>query len=330
MDVDTKISNEDVISSAHRTLRIEAKAIEEISYKLNNEFIQSVKMLFSCKGRVVISGIGKTGHIGRKIAATLASTGTPAFFVHAAEAMHGDLGMLTRNDVLIAISYSGSGPELLSILPTAKRLGVKIIAITGNIKSKIANLSDSILDINVKQEACPLNLAPTASTTAALALGDALAVACLELRCFNLNDFARSHPGGTLGRNLLTLVQDVMRPPKLLPIVHPRLSVLEALDIITSKNMGMAIIMGENKIPLGIFTDGDLRRLLMKHKEDICTISILNGMSSEPFYISPKALAIEAAKKMDEKQINQLIVLDEHNTLIGALHVHDLMNAKII
>lgn len=330
MDADIKISNEDVISSARRTLRIEARAIEEISSKLNNEFILSVKMLLSCKGRVIISGIGKTGHVGRKIAATLASTGTPAFFVHAAEAMHGDLGMLTKNDVLVAISYSGSGPELLSILPAAKKLGVKIVAITGNKKSGIANLSDSILDINVQQEACPLNLAPTASTTAALALGDALAVACLELRCFNLNDFARFHPGGTLGRNLLTLVQDIMRPLKLLPIVHASLSILEVLNIISSKNMGMAIVMGEDNIPLGIFTDGDLRRLLTKYKEDICNISIINGMSSEPYYISPKALAIEAAKKMDEKQINQLIVLDENGSLIGAIHIHDLMNAKII
>ncbi|AGF49348.1 KpsF/GutQ family sugar-phosphate isomerase [Candidatus Kinetoplastidibacterium galati] len=328
--MDIKISNEDVISSAHRTLRIEARAIEEISFRLNNEFILSVKMLLSCKGRVIVSGIGKTGHIGRKIAATLASTGTPAFFVHAAEAMHGDLGMLTKNDVLVAISYSGSGPELLSILPTAKRLGIKIIAITGNIKSEIANLSDSILDINVQQEACPLNLAPTASTTAALALGDALAVACLELRCFNLNDFARSHPGGTLGRNLLTLVQDIMRPIELLPIVHPSLSILEALDIISSKNMGMAIIIDDNKIPLGIFTDGDLRRLLIKHKGDICKISILSGMSSKPYCIPPRALAIEAAKTMHEKQINQIIVLDEGSSLIGALHIHDLINAKII
>jgi len=318
----------DVIDSARSTLAVEIEALKALSSRLDRSFVRAVDILLACPGRVVVSGIGKSGHIARKVAATFASTGTPAFFVHAAEAVHGDLGMITANDVLVTISYSGTTAELLTIVPVVKRLGSPLIAITGNADSELAQLADVHLDASVPQEACPLNLAPTASTTTALALGDALAVACLEARGFGPEDFARSHPGGTLGRRLLTHVSDVMRTGKDLPIVPVTASVTDALVEITRKSMGMtAVVEGERVV--GIFTDGDLRRLI-EREGDIRNLTVVAGMTRNPLHIGPDALATEAAARMDENRKNQLLVLDATGKLVGALHTHDLMAAKVL
>ncbi len=317
------------LASARRTLQIESQGLQDLSARLDDSFTQVVDLLLACRGRVVVSGIGKTGHIARKIAATLASTGTPAFFVHAAEAVHGDLGMITRDDVLIAISYSGAGEELLTILPVVRRMGAGLVAITGNPQSELARQADIHLDASVAQEACPLNLAPTASTTAALALGDALAVACLEARGFGPQDFARSHPGGALGRRLLTHVRDVMRQGDALPIVMVDTPVSQALEVMSAKGMGMTVVTDAQHRPLGIFTDGDLRRLIARHG-DIRSLTVESGMTRSPRSISPDALAVEAARQVDEQQRNHMLVMDNDGALLGALHMHDLMAAKVV
>ncbi|RZS85786.1 KpsF/GutQ family sugar-phosphate isomerase [Pigmentiphaga kullae] len=318
----------DVIDSARSTLAVEIEALKALSSRLDRTFVRAVDILLACPGRVVVSGIGKSGHIARKVAATFASTGTPAFFVHAAEAVHGDLGMITANDVLVTISYSGTTAELLTIVPVVKRLGSPLIAITGNPDSELAQLADVHLDASVPQEACPLNLAPTASTTTALALGDALAVACLEARGFGPEDFARSHPGGALGRRLLTHVSDVMRTGKDVPIVPITASVTEALVEITRKSMGMTAVVDGDRV-VGIFTDGDLRRLI-EREGDIRNLTVVAGMTRNPLYIGPDALATEAAALMDDNRKNQLLVLDATGRLVGALHTHDLMAAKVL
>jgi len=317
------------LASARRTLQIESQGLLDLSARLDDSFTQVVDLLLACRGRVVVSGIGKTGHIARKIAATLASTGTPAFFVHAAEAVHADLGMITRDDVLIAISYSGSGEELLTILPVVRRMGAGLVAITGNPQSELARQADIHLDASVAQEACPLNLAPTASTTAALALGDALAVACLEARGFGPQDFARSHPGGALGRRLLTHVRDVMRQGSALPIVMADTPVSQALEVMSAKGMGMTVVTDAQHRPLGIFTDGDLRRLIARHG-DIRSLTVEAGMTRSPRSINPEALAVEAARQMDEQRLNHMLVMDNDGALVGALHMHDLMAAKVV
>ncbi|CAB3649972.1 KpsF/GutQ family sugar-phosphate isomerase [Achromobacter mucicolens] len=317
------------LASARRTLQIESQGLQDLSARLDDSFTRVVDLLLACRGRVVVSGIGKTGHIARKIAATLASTGTPAFFVHAAEAVHGDLGMITRDDVLIAISYSGSGSELLTILPVVRRMGAGLVAITGNPQSELARQADIHLDASVAQEACPMNLAPTASTTAALALGDALAVACLEARGFGPQDFARSHPGGALGRRLLTHVRDVMRQGDALPIVMAGTPVSQALEVMSAKGMGMTVVTDAQHRPLGIFTDGDLRRLIARHG-DIRSLTVEAGMTRSPRSINPEALAVEAARQMDEQRLNHMLVLDNDGALVGALHMHDLMAAKVV
>ncbi|QVQ25756.1 KpsF/GutQ family sugar-phosphate isomerase [Achromobacter deleyi] len=317
------------LASARRTLRIESQGLLDLSARLDDSFARVVDLLLACRGRVVVSGIGKTGHIARKIAATLASTGTPAFFVHAAEAVHGDLGMITRDDVLIAISYSGSGAELLTILPVVRRMGAGLVAITGNPHSELAQQADIHLDASVAQEACPMNLAPTASTTAALALGDALAVACLEARGFGPQDFARSHPGGALGRRLLTHVRDVMRQGDALPIVMAGTPVSQALEVMSAKGMGMTVVTDAQHRPLGIFTDGDLRRLIARHG-DIRSLTVESGMTRSPRSINPDALAVEAARQMDEQRLNHMLVMDNDGALLGALHMHDLMAAKVV
>ena len=317
------------LDSARRTLQIEAQAIADLSARLDDTFSRVVDMLLACRGRVVVSGIGKTGHIARKIAATFASTGTPAFFVHAAEAIHGDLGMITRDDVLIAVSHSGSGQELLTILPVARRMGAGLVAITGNPGSELARLADLHLDTSVTQEACPLNLAPTASTTTALALGDALAVACLEARGFGPDDFARSHPGGILGRRLLTHVRDVMRQGAALPTVTEDAALFPALEVMSTKGMGMTIVLDAAGKPVGIFTDGDLRRLIERHG-DIRNLTVGQGMTRMPRSIGPDALAVEAARQMDDQRLSQMLVVDANGTLLGALHMHDLMAAKVV
>ena len=328
MPVSPNLSPDAILASGRRTLHTEAQALIALEQQLDQAFVQAVSCLMRCEGRVVVSGIGKTGHIARKIAATLASTGTPALFMHATEAIHGDLGMLTGRDVLITLSYSGAGEELLTILPLAHRLGVPVIAMTGNPNSELARLADIHLDVHVAQEACPLNLAPTASTTAALGLGDALAVACLEARGFGRDDFARSHPGGSLGRRLLTRVRDVMRQGSALPVVTPEVTVSSILEEMSKKGMGMVVVVKDGALR-GIFTDGDLRRLIAQHG-DIRHLTVATGMTIKPRTIDPDALAVDAARIMDESRLSQMLVVDADGQLVGALHMHDLMRAKVV
>jgi arabinose-5-phosphate isomerase len=318
-----------MLASAHRSFATEIAGLQALDARLDDSFEQAVAMMLGCQGRIVVTGIGKSGHIAKKIAATLASTGTPAFFMHGAEAIHGDLGMLTRQDIVLAISYSGAAHELLTVLSVVKRMGARLISITGNPRSDLACNADLHLDAHVAQEACPLNLAPTASTTAALVLGDALAVACLEARGFSREDFARSHPGGALGRRLLTLVRDVMRQGDALPIVHIGTPISEALVEMSSKGMGMTIVVDDQQLPVGIFTDGDLRRLIARHG-DIRPLTVADGMSRNPKSVAPGALAVEAATLMDAGRLNQMLVLDDTGLLLGALHMHDLLAAKVI
>ena len=277
----------------------------------------------------MVSGIGKSGHIGRKIAATFASTGSPAFFVHPAEASHGDLGMVTQHDVFVAFSNSGETSELTAIVPIIKRTGAKLIALTGNPSSSLAVLADSHLNVAVEKEACPLNLAPTASTTAALAMGDALAVALLDARGFKPEDFARSHPGGSLGRKLLTHVRDVMRSGTEAPQININASITDALLEITAKRMGMTVVTDDEDKVLGIFTDGDLRRLIEKNIQ-FQNISLKDAMTANPRTISPDLLAAEAVEMMERYRINQLVVVDHQSRLLGALNLHDLFAAQVI
>jgi arabinose-5-phosphate isomerase len=318
---------------ASATLQIEADAILALKQRIHAEtgaqFVAAVALLLNCKGRVVVSGIGKSGHIARKIASTLASTGTPALFVHAAEASHGDLGMITADDALIAISYSGEAGELLSIIPIIKRMGAKLIAITGNDASSLAKFADVHLNVKVDQEACPLNLAPTASTTATLALGDAVAMALLDARGFGEEDFARSHPGGALGRRLLTHVRDVMRTGDAIPTVAAEASLYSALLEISKKGMAMTSVVDADGKAIGVFTDGDLRRLI-ENKQDFATLSIADVMHANPRSVQPEQLAVDAVDMMEEFRINQLLVTNADGTLVGALHIHDLTRAKVI
>jgi len=317
------------LASARQTLQIEADALIGLRERLGQDFADAVSLMLGCRGRIVVCGLGKTGHVARKIAATLASTGSPSFFLHAAEAIHGDLGMVGAEDLLIALSYSGIGQELLTILSSVHRIGVKVIAITGNPQSELARLADVHIDASVAQEACPLNLAPTASTTAALALGDALAVACLQARGFGPDDFARSHPGGSLGRRLLTRVADIMRRDASVPTVPEGATIFEALEEISRKGMGMTAVLDTQGRAIGIFTDGDLRRLI-ERRGDIRGLTIADGMSRNPRHIAADALAVDAALTMDNGRLNQMLVADDQGRLIGALHMHDLMAAKVI
>lgn len=314
---------------ARRVLRIEADAVAALAGRLGVEFDLAVGLILACRGRVIVSGIGKSGHIARKIAATMASTGTPAFFVHAAEAVHGDLGMITRDDVLIALSNSGENDELLTIVPLVKRQGGRLIAITGNPQSSLAKEADVHLDGHVDEEACPLNLAPTASTTAALALGDALAVALLDARGFGAEDFARSHPGGALGRKLLTHVRDVMRPASEVPAVSEAAPVPEALLAMTRGGMGMVVVRGPDQRLAGIFTDGDLRRA-MERLGDLRALQVGSLATRSPRTIESERLAVEAVEMMERCKVNQLLVIDAAGELAGALNMHDLFRAKVV
>ncbi|MBI4988891.1 MAG: KpsF/GutQ family sugar-phosphate isomerase [Rhodocyclales bacterium] len=313
---------------ARRVLRIEAQAVAGLIDRLDGAFLKAIELILACHGRVIVSGIGKSGHIARKIAATLASTGTPAYFVHAAEAAHGDLGMITREDVLIALSNSGEGEELLTIVPLVKRQGGRLIAITGDPASSLAREADAHLDAGVAEEACPLNLAPTASTTAALAMGDALAVALLDARGFGAEDFARSHPGGTLGRRLLTHVRDIMRKIDAVPCVSEKATVAEAVLAISRGGMGMTAVVTEKLAVVGIFTDGDLRRALEK-VADFKGTPVTQVMTRNPRTIGPDRLAAETAQMMEEHKISQILVVED-GALIGALNTHDLFRAKVI
>lgn len=323
-----KITPAQAIELARRVLDIEARAVSELSTRLDAKFADAVRIILECRGRVVVSGIGKSGHVARKIASTLASTGTPAFFVHPAEASHGDLGMITSEDVMLALSNSGESAELLAIVPLVKRQGARLIALTGNARSSLGQQADIHLDGGVAEEACPLGLAPTASTTAALALGDALAVALLEARGFGREDFARSHPGGTLGRQLLTFVTDVMRTGDAIPMVPVTATLTEAVLEISRKGMGMTAVVQEGRL-VGVFTDGDLRRTLERNV-DLRSIAVKDVMTINPATVDANQLAVEAVKLMEERKISQLPVVDEALRLIGALNMHDLMRAKVI
>lgn len=312
---------------ARRVLRIEADAVAALASRIDGDFLAALALILNCHGRVIVSGMGKSGHIARKIAATFSSTGTPAYFVHPAEASHGDLGMITRDDVLIALSNSGESAELMAIIPIVKRLGGKVIAMTGNPQSSLAREADAHLDAGVAEEACPLNLAPTASTTAALALGDALAVALLDERGFGPEDFARSHPGGTLGRRLLTHVRDVMR--EVPPAVPPEAPVATAILEISRGGIGMTTVVSADKQVIGIFTDGDIRRAFEKNI-DLRALKVADVMTRNPRTIGPDKLAVEAVEMMEQFRVNALPVTNAGGELIGALNMHDLFRAKVI
>jgi arabinose-5-phosphate isomerase len=314
---------------ARETLDIEAQALIGLKSRLDSRFAQAVQMMLNVKGRVVVTGMGKSGHIGSKIAATLASTGTPAMFVHPGEASHGDLGMIKAVDVVLAISNSGESDELVSILPVLKRQGVPLIAMTGGMNSALAKHADVVLDSSVDKEACPLNLAPTASTTAQLALGDALAVALLDARGFKAEDFARSHPGGSLGRRLLTHVEDVMRKGDQVPYVLPDASFTDLMREMSQKGLGASAIVDEHHNILGVFTDGDLRRLIEKGV-DLRALQAKEVMHVNPRTVQQDALAVEAAELMEQFQITSVLVVNESGALCGALNSNDLMRAKVI
>jgi arabinose-5-phosphate isomerase len=320
------------LQSARRVLAIEQEGIQKVSLGLNHSFSDAIQLILNCKGRVVVSGMGKSGHIARKIAATLASTGTPAFFVHPGEASHGDLGMVMGTDIFLAFTNSGATEEIMAIAPQVKRVGAKLIAITGNAQSPLAKIADVHLNAGVAREACSLNLAPTASTTAALALGDALAVVLLEARGFSEDDFARSHPGGSLGRRLLTKVGDVMRKGEEIPQVSVNAQLSEALLEISKKRMGMTAVIDDNHQLVGIFTDGDLRRLF-ESGIDIRSLGVAQVMTRTPSVIEQDALAVEAVKLMEDKRRSQLLVVAssaDSKCLVGALHLHDLLIAKVV
>jgi arabinose-5-phosphate isomerase len=311
------------------TLVIEAKELEKAVSKINKEWVDAVKAILNTQGRVVVMGMGKSGHIGKKIAATLASTGTPAMFVHPGEASHGDLGMILKNDIVLAISNSGESEELTSILPVLKRIGVQIIAISGNKDSTLAKHSDWFLESSVEREACPLNLAPTASTTVQLAIGDAIAVSLLDARGFRESDFARSHPGGSLGRKLLTLVSDVMRDLKDVPYVKENTQFTELMRVMSAKGLGATSIVDDNLKIVGVFTDGDLRRLVEKG-HDLRQLTANDVMTKNPKVIKSDALAVEAAELMEVNKITSVFVINEKNVLIGAINSNDLMKSKVI
>jgi arabinose-5-phosphate isomerase len=324
-----QISSERLIARGREVLRIEAEALLALVDRLDTSFDAACRLILACEGRVVVTGLGKSGHVARKIASTLASTGTPAFFVHSAEAMHGDLGMVTPGDVVIALSNSGTTEEVLSLVPGIKRGGAKLIAITGHPESELARVADVHLNAGVAREACSLNLAPTASTTAALALGDALAVALLDARGFGADDFARSHPGGALGRRLLTHVRDLMHHGDALPRVAPHVSLSQAILEISNKRLGMVAVMDSEDRLLGVITDGDLRRLFERGVDPHqCKVSEV--MTHQPITIPEAALAVDAAQLMEARNISKLAVVDPNGRCVGAMQVNDLLIAKVI
>ena len=320
---------EHVLHLARQVLDIDADALRALSSRIDANFTQAVNLMLACKGRVVVTGMGKSGHVGGKIASTLASTGTPAFFVHPGEASHGDLGMIAHDDVVLALSNSGESSEIVSIVQLIKRRGAKLIAMTGNPNSTLAREADAHLDASVDKEACPLNLAPTASTTAALALGDALAVALLDLRGFSADDFARTHPGGSLGRRLLIHVRDIMHSGDALPVITIDVPLKNALLEMTAKGLGMTAVVDDDGKVAGVFTDGDLRRAL-ERALDLHQSQVRDLMTKNPKTISQDALAVAAVEKMETLKINGLLVVDEHDRLVGALNMHDLLRAGVV
>jgi arabinose-5-phosphate isomerase len=328
----TSVQDSDLIDYGRTALGTEARAVEALIARLDARFAAACRVCLACtarKGRVVVTGMGKSGHIAGKIAATLASTGTPSFFLHPADAGHGDLGMITRDDVVLALSNSGETSEIVMLVPHLKRMGVPLIAVTGNIRSTLATAADVALDVSVPAEACPLNLAPTASTTATLALGDALAVSLLEANGFTEDDFARSHPGGSLGRRLLLHVEDVMRKGDALPRVSPDTSLRDGLLEMSRKGLGMTVVVDQNDRILGIFTDGDLRRTLDR-QVDVHATKMSAVMTASGKRIGPRDLAAEAVHLMDVHRITALPVADADGKLVGALNVHDLFRAGVV
>jgi arabinose-5-phosphate isomerase len=324
-----QLDADQAIRLARETFDIEVGAIQGLRRRLDDSFVQVLQAMLAVRGRVVVMGMGKSGHIGRKIAATLASTGTAAMFVHTGEALHGDLGMIRGDDLLLAISNSGESAELSAILPAVKRQGAKVVAMTGRLDSTLARHADIVLDCSVEKEACPLNLAPTASTVAQMAMGDALAVALLDARGFRAEDFARSHPGGALGRKLLTHVRDVMRTGDAVPRIGPDASLTAVMREMSSKGLGAVAIVDAHDQLLGIFTDGDLRRLVEKGV-DLRVLTARQVMTTEPRTVSPQALAVDAAGLMERHRITSVLVVDAAGVMCGALNSNDLMRAKVI
>jgi arabinose-5-phosphate isomerase len=321
--------NTDFIARARRVLDIEARAIAELSPRIDKAFTTACRLILQCRGRVVVTGMGKSGHVGGKIAATLASTGTPAFFVHPGEASHGDMGMITRKDLVIAVSHSGETAEIITILPLIKRLGVPLITLTGSAESTLGEAATTIIDTGVQEEACPLNLAPTASTTAALAMGDALAVALLESRGFTREDFARSHPGGYLGRRLLLRVEDLMHTGDEVPRTRTDTNLAEGLVEMTRKGLGMTAVVDSGGQLCGVFTDGDLRRVLDR-SVDVHNTLMRDIMTRDCKTIGPGFLAAEAVRLLEQHKITGLLVVDDEQSLVGALNVPDLFRAGVM
>lgn len=325
----TAVAADRILAVARDVIATEAEAVRALEQRLDRRLVDAVNAILHCRGRVVVSGMGKSGHIARKIAATMASTGTPAFYVHPGEAGHGDLGMIVPDDILIAISNSGETPEILLIVPVVKRQGARLIALTGNPESTLARQADIHFDTSVEREADPLGLAPSSSTTAQLAMGDALALALVAARGFSAEDFARSHPSGSLGRRLLVRVSDVMHTEDALPFVPTGTPVADALVPMTQKGLGMAIIVDRGQRLLGVFTDGDLRRALQA-RVDVHTAKIDSLMTRNPHSIGPDRLAAEAVKYMEQFRINGLLVLDDDQRVIGAFNMHDLFRAGVL
>jgi len=323
-----KIGPEQLIASGKQAIEKELASVRDLLDRVGSEFARACELILNSKGRVIVTGVGKSGHISNKIAATLASTGTPAFFVHATEASHGDFGMITRDDTVIAISNSGSTTELISLLPMFKRLGVPIISMTGNPRSPLAEFASANLDVSVAEEACPHNLAPTSSTTATLVMGDALAIALLNARGFSQEDFAFSHPGGALGKKLLLQVDDVMHAGNAVPKCKPEQPLIEVLSEMTSKGFGLTTVVSEKEDLLGIFTDGDLRRCINRQL-DLNKVSAGDVMTKNPKTVSSQTLAAEALRIMEENKITALVVHNTENTPVGVLHMHDLLRAGI-
>ena len=323
------MSTSDFIKSGLRTVEMEALAVSAMTPGINGDFSLACQIILACEGRVVVTGMGKSGHIGNKIASTLASTGTPAFFVHPGEASHGDLGMITKSDAVIAISNSGKTTEVVTLLPLIKRLGIPLISMTGDTESLLSQTADANLDVSVSSEACPLNLAPTTSTTVTLVMGDALAIALLESRGFSAEDFAFSHPGGTLGRKLLLRVGDIMHKDAEMPRVAPDQPLLNALLEMTQKGFGMTTVVADDNRLLGVFTDGDLRRVI-DQKIDLSNALMADVMSSNPRTISRDILAVEALTIMEKSAITALIVEDDRHRPIGVLHMHDILRAGVV
>ncbi len=323
------MSKQSFLESAERTIRIEQEAIADLLHRINDDFSAACEAMAECHGKVIVTGMGKSGHIANKIAATLASTGTPAFFVHPGEASHGDLGMITKDDVVLAISNSGTTSEIITIVPLIKRMGIPLISMTGNANSVLAEQADIHLDISIKEEACPLGLAPTTSTTVSLVMGDALAVALLEAKGFSEQDFAFSHPGGALGRKLLLTVKDLMHTGERIPRVSPETALTEGLLEISNKGFGLTAIVSKENELIGLFTDGDLRRAF-ESKIDFINTDIQSLMTTGCKTVSPDALAAEALNIMEVNKITGLLVVDEHRKLAGVIHMHDLLRAGVI